>query len=156
MGDIRRSRPNSTSRAATCAGPTSEAAATATAWVDPMACSNRGRCAAMAVETNQVAPNTLARTIIVHGTPDAVSCAWVAVGGGGRIFGTSSRFIGRPISRCSAAHARQAPRQPKASMKIALVGQPTVLANPANSVMPVIAFRASRPYRPATVANAAS
>ena len=41
-------------------------------------------------------------------------------------------------------------------MKIALVGQPTVLANPANSVMPVIALRASRPYRPATVANAAS
>jgi hypothetical protein len=41
-------------------------------------------------------------------------------------------------------------------MKIALVGQPTVLANPANSVMPVIAFRASRPYRPATVAKAAS
>ena len=63
----------------------------------------------------------------------------------GTIFGTSSRFIGRPISRCSAAHARQAPRQPNASMKIALVGQPTVLANPANSVMPVIALRASRP-----------
>ena len=41
-------------------------------------------------------------------------------------------------------------------MNSALVGQPTVLAKPANSVMPVIALRASRPYRPAAVANAAS
>ena len=39
------------------------------------------------------------------------------------IFGTSSRFIGSPISRCSAAHARQAPRQPNASMKIS-AGRP--------------------------------
>ena len=60
-------------------------------------------------------------------------------------FGTSSRLSGSPIIRCSAAHATQAPRQPKASMKMALVGQPTVLAKPANSVMPVIALRASRP-----------
>src|SRR5689334_10569127 len=113
-----------------------------------MACNSRGKCAAMAVETHQVAPNTLARTIIVQGTPDAVSCGWAAAGRGEAIFGTSSRFIGRPISRCNAAHPRQAPRQPKALMKMALVGQPIVLANPANSVMPVIALRALRPYRP--------
>jgi hypothetical protein len=39
----------------------------------------------------------------------------------------------------------QAPRQPNCSMKNALVGQPTVLVKPANSVIPVIALRASRP-----------
>ena len=40
-----------------------------------------------------------------------------------------------------------------AAMKIAFVGQPTVLANPAKSVMPVIALRASAPQSPATVAK---
>ena len=66
-------------------------------------------------------------------------------GGCGTAFGISSRFIGRPMTRCSTAQAMQAPRQPNCSMKNALVGQPTVLANPAKSVMPVIALRASRP-----------
>src|SRR6516162_9895934 len=99
----------------------------ATAWVDPRACSNRGRCAAMAVDTHQVAPKTLASTIIVRDTPDGASGACAFSDGGGGALGTSSRFIGSPISTCSAAHARHAPRQPKASIKTALVGQPTVL-----------------------------
>ena len=98
----------------------------------------------MAVETNQVAPNTLARTIIVQAGRTALP-ARAPRPARAAAFGTSSRFIGNPISRCSAAQARQAPCQPSASMKIALIGQPTVLANPANSVMPVIALRASRP-----------
>ena len=58
IGDARRSRVNSISRAATCAGPTSAPAATAAVGVAPMASSSRGKCAASAVETNQVAPNT--------------------------------------------------------------------------------------------------
>src|SRR6516225_8855212 len=98
----------------------------ATAWVDPRACSNRGRWAAMAVDTHQVAPKTLASTIIVHGTPDGVPGARALSGGGGGALGTNSRFIGSPITACSAAHARHAPRQPRASMKRTLVGQPTV------------------------------
>src|SRR5262245_41615061 len=145
IADMRRRRPNSTSRAATCAGPTSDAAMTATEWLDPIACSRRGRCAAIAVDTNQVAPNTLARTIIVQGTPDGISGWCDVAGGGGNAFGTRSQFIGRPITRCNVAHAMHAPRQPNASMNAALVGQPTVLANPANKVMPVIALRALRP-----------
>ena len=112
----------------------------------PIASSRRGRCDARAVETNHVAPNTLARTIIVHGTPDGrVRSLPRPAGGGGGAFGTSSRLIGRPIIRCNAAQARHAPRQPNASMKKALVGQPTVLAKPANRVMPVMALRASLP-----------
>lgn len=82
---------------------------------------------------------------MVHGTPAGTGCSDAATGAGGGALGTSRRFSGRASSRCSAAHAKQAPRQPRASMNQALAGQPNVLANPANSVMPVIALRASRP-----------
>ena len=128
----------------TCAGPTSEAAKTATAGVDPRPPAGAADAGPCAVETNQVAPNTLARTIIVHGMPEGAACSGAFSGGSGCAFGTRSRFIGRPITRCSIAQARHAPRQPNAWMKDALNGQPTVLAKPANSVMPVIALRASR------------
>jgi hypothetical protein len=128
----------------------------AASGVAPIACNSLGRWAAIAVEMNQVAPNTKARTIIVHGMPAGAAWGGATSTVCGAAFGTSSRFIGNPITRCSTAQATQAPRQPKCSMNSALVGQPTVLANPANSVMPVIALRASRPYRPAAVANAAS
>jgi hypothetical protein len=37
-----------------------------------------------------------------------------------------------------------------------VVGQPTVLANPAINVMPMIELLALRPYNPATVAKAGS
>ena len=108
-----------------------------------MASRSRGRCAAKAVETHHVAPNTAASTIMVHGMPDgAATCSGVFSGGCSAAFGTSSRFIGMPMIRCSTAHATQAPRHPKCSIKSALVGQPTVLAKPAKSVM---ALRASRP-----------
>ena len=56
-----RSRPNSSSRPPTCAGPTSAPIATAAARVAPPACSRRGRCAAIAVLTNQVTAKTKAR-----------------------------------------------------------------------------------------------
>ena len=110
-----------------------------------MASRSRGRCAAKAVETNQVAPKTAASTIIVQGMPDGASCSGVISAACGCAFGIRSRFIGRPMTRCRTAQATQAPRQPKCSMNNALAGQPTVLAKPAKSVMPVIALRASRP-----------
>ena len=56
-----RSTPNSSSRPPTCAGPTSAPIATAAARVAPPACSRRGRCAAIAVLTNQVTAKTKAR-----------------------------------------------------------------------------------------------
>jgi hypothetical protein len=112
-------------------------------------------CAAKAVVTNQVAPKTPARTIIAHGMPDVGTAGSSRCACGGA-FGTRKRLSGRPMTMCNAAHAKQAPRQPKASIIAALSGQPMVLAKPANRVMPVIALRACRPHNPATVANAAS
>ena len=49
---------------------------------------------------------------------------------------------GRPSTRCSAAQPRQVPRQPNVSSPHCVSGQPTVLAKPAISVMPVMALRA--------------
>ena len=46
---------------------------------------------------------------------------------------------------CSAAQIRQASRQPYCASRKAESGQPTVLAKPAISVMPVIGPRAARP-----------
>ena len=115
---------NSTRRAATCAGPTSEAAKIAIAGVDPIASRRRGRCAAKAVETHQVAPNTAASTIIVQGMPvGAASCADGVSGACGTAFGMSSRFIGRPTTRCSTAQATHAPRQPKGIVTLTLDGR---------------------------------
>ncbi|MCY1377255.1 hypothetical protein D9M69_648170 [compost metagenome] len=68
----------------------------------------------------------------------------------------TSTWRGRPITRCKAAHTRHAPRQPTEVSSQADSGHPTVLENPANSVMPVMARRASWPCRRTTVANAAS
>ncbi len=49
---------------------------------------------------------------------------------------------GSPSTMCKPAHTKQAPRQPRASIHQAVRGQPTVLANPAMRVMPVMALRA--------------
>ena len=49
-------------------------------------------------------------------------------------FGTTSRFNGKPTTRCMAAHARHAARQLCAFRSTVERGQPTVLANPAISV----------------------
>ena len=59
-GCSRRNRPNSTRRPATWAGATSAPIATAAASVAPLACSSRGKCAAIAVLMNQVAAKTKA------------------------------------------------------------------------------------------------
>ena len=53
-----RSRPYSRRRPATCTGPTSEANAIALVKATPLACSNRGKCAAIAVLINHVTPKT--------------------------------------------------------------------------------------------------
>ena len=57
-GCTRRSTLNSRMRAATCAGPINAPTSTAVASVAPAASISRGRCAAIAVDTNQVTANT--------------------------------------------------------------------------------------------------
>jgi beta-phosphoglucomutase-like phosphatase (HAD superfamily) len=64
-----RSAPNSTRRAATCAGPTRAAAAIAAVVLAPAISSRRGRCAAMAPVTNHVAAKTKARSARGRGKP---------------------------------------------------------------------------------------
>ena len=59
--------------------------------------------------------------------------------------GIKNRLIGRQTRRLSAAQPKHAPRQPKLPSSQAESGHPTVLANPAINVMPVMALRASRP-----------
>src|SRR4051812_44781532 len=113
----------------------------AEAWVAPSASKSLGKCVAIAAETNQQAANTSDSSTIVHRTTTAAPAGTGGSAGGGNAFGTSNRLSGNPIKTCRRAHARQAPRQPNASMNKALAGQPTVLAKPANSVIPVMALR---------------
>lgn len=63
---------------------------------------------------------------------------------------------GSPSARCSAAQPKQAPRQPNCCSSKVDRGQPTVLAKPAISVMPVMGLREAWPYSPTSVAKAAS
>src|SRR5206468_10060165 len=115
-----------------------------------------GRCAAIAPVTNHVVAKTNANSgIAARGAGAASIAAWASFSGGGAL-GIDSRFSESPIRMCSPAHMRQAPRQPKWPSKKAENGQPTVLAKPAISVIPVIGPRAARPYSPVRVANAGS
>ena len=59
--------------------------------------------------------------------------------------GRISRLSGSPRTRCATAQAKHVPRQPSVASPHAVSGQPTVLAKPAMSVMPVIEDRASCP-----------
>src|SRR5436305_13915315 len=77
-------------------------------------------------------------------------------GGKGGAGGITSQLSGIETSRFTPAQIRQASRQPKACSNQAEAGQPTVLAKPAISVMPVIAARASRPYSRGRVGKAGS
>ena len=52
---------------------------------------------------------------------------------------------GNPTSRCAAAHTKHATRQSKLASSSAVTGHPTVLANPAIEVTPVMLERASFP-----------
>lgn len=63
---------------------------------------------------------------------------------------------GDAMTRCRPAHTKQAPRHPMLLSSQAVSGQPTVLAKPANRVMPVMVRRAFCPCRRTAVANAAS
>ena len=89
-GCARRIRPNSTSRAATCAGPTSAAAVMAPDALAPTTSSSRGRCAAMPVLTTQVAANTKASNAIAPrgAVFSPMAGAAVSAGGGGGAGGT--------------------------------------------------------------------
>ena len=163
-GCMRRSRPNSSRRASTWAGPTSAATATAACNGKPLACSRRGKCAAIAVLMNQVTANTNDSSTAVRrveagrragGCWGSTFVPRSVAAGGGAMRG-SQALSGRPSSRCSAAQPRHAPRQPYALSIQAERGQPIVLAKPANSVTPVMALRAPSPYSRTSEAKAAS
>ena len=138
----------------------------ATASVAPTLSSSCGRWVAQAVPMNMLtAKNRLSSATSARCGVAAAGCtgggaAAVADGVGADAVGEATRgssaFSGSPTSRCSAAQPRQAPRQPCWPSIQALSGQPTVLAKPAISVMPVIGLRAAWPYSRTSVAKAAS
>jgi len=64
---------------------------------------------------------------------------------GGGAGGIRSRLSGKPIRTCNPAQIKQAVRHPYCASSSADNGQPTVLAKPAISVMPVIGPRAALP-----------
>jgi len=70
--------------------------------------------------------------------------------------GSMKKFSGRPIKMCASAQAKQVLRQPIASSPHAVSGHPTVDANPASSVMPVIGPRAASPKMRPSAPKAAS
>ena len=108
----------------------------------------------------------MVRVLLYDGESGALEAgvAWSAVAVGlwlCRVFAGpgalgSHALSGTPSSRCNAAQPKQAPRQPHCTSIHADKGQPTVLANPAISVMPVMAPRAPLPYSRTSVAKAAS
>src|SRR5690606_39533076 len=122
----------------------------------PPAISSRGRCAAIAVATNQVIANTSASRTVARApalSPAGASApgraseadapvfasavAASAVAGAGRRALGNEALSGRPTNRCRPAQAKQAPRQPNSASSRVVSGQPTVLAKPAIKVMPV-------------------
>ena len=124
----------------------------------------------MAVLVNQVTANTKDSSTVVRsgwagvgGADTAGSVAGAAmasVDGSGAFSAAPARgsqpLSGTPTSKCNAAQPAHAPRQPHCVSIQADSGQPTVLANPAINVMPVMAPRAPWPYSRTSVANAAS
>ncbi|MNV24491.1 hypothetical protein D3C71_1155580 [compost metagenome] len=161
-----RRKLNSSKRPATWAGPISAPTPTAAARLAPVASSIRGRCVAIAVLMNQVAANTKASRVVVRPGnsgfggegASAGRVSWMTGFFNGKAAGAlgSQALSGSPISRCRAAQPKQAPRQPNSVSIQADMGQPTVLAKPAINVIPVMAPRASRPYRRTRLEKAAS
>lgn len=113
----------------------------------PQAANRRGRCADIAPETNAEAPNITASSTSVRVASSsgagATCCGTARVGGGA--LGIRKRFAGKPNSTCKAAQIRQVARQPISWDRNVDTGQPMVDANPAISVMPVMALRAPLP-----------
>ena len=161
-GWTRRSKPNSSSRPATCAGPTSA----------PTAIAPRQRHAALLEQPGQVRGHRRADEPGDR-EDECEQAGGMARRHGGALVGQrrvgrrarrrarrrdlgSNAFSGTPSTRWSAAQVKQAPRQPMCVSRKAESGQPTVLAKPAISVMPVIAPRASRPYSRTSAAKPAS
>src|ERR1700722_77793 len=129
---------NSARRAATCAGPTSDAAATACNGVTPERSKSVGSCDAIAPVTNQAAAKTKARSSIslrgcqpTTAPPSRDTCA------GCDGTGSKNRLSGKPAIRLSAAQTSTVSRQPKSLLRKVEIGQLTVEAKPANNVMPV-------------------
>ena len=118
---------------------------TACVVVAPAASMMRGRCAAIAPVTVHAAANTNASTIMVRSIGMCGLAAAATAVFGPLMAGSIKRLIGRPIKICAAAQAKQVLRQPMVSRPHADSGQPTVDANPAISVMPVIDRRAASP-----------
>src|SRR5690625_1288553 len=104
----------------------------------------------MAVLMNQVTAKTKASRIIgVELRAGACDGSGALASGRGAAaavlaLARSSRFSGKPRSRCAAAQTKQAIRHPSAASRKAEIGQQMVLASPASRVMPVIALRAFR------------
>src|ERR1700736_447240 len=147
IGWNERNNPNSTMRAATWAGPTSDAAAIAAVADAPAACSNPGKCAAIAPCTNQVATkkNAMIGIAARGGSAGGNSIAACGSAAGMPWRGIASQFTGAASSMFKPPQIRQAARQPNSWRNSALRGQPIVLAKPAIRVIPVIELRASRP-----------
>ena len=121
----------------------------------------------MAVVTNEVQAKLRASSTSASrgcatatGGCDAEGAAAVSPedhGGGAAVAARGSQALsGSPNSRCSAAQAKQASRQPQCAAIQADSGQPTVLAKPPNSVTPVMALRARGPYSRTRAEKAAS
>ena len=103
-----RSAPNSTSRAATCAGPTKAAAAIAAVVLAPAISRRRGRCAAMAPVTNQVAANTKARIAIAPRGAGELSAAISDARAGGGAAGSRTGSTAAQ-SQCAVPPRRSMP-----------------------------------------------
>ena len=147
IGWNERNNRNSTMRAPTWAWPTSDAAAIAALEDAPAACSNPGKCAAIAPCTNQVAAKKKARIGIAARDGGAAAVSVVACGSaaGTPWRGIASQLTGAASSMCKPAQTRQVARQPNSCRNNALSGQLIVLAKRAMRVIPVIELRASRP-----------
>ncbi len=117
----------------------------------------------MAVLMNQATANTKASSTAAprccSGDKAACCSGWpVAPFGAGAARSAAGNIAlsGKPMTKCRPAHTRQAPRHPMVASSQAVNGHPTVLAKPANNVMPVMVRRACRPCSRTAVANAAS
>ena len=128
----------------------------ATATLAPEASSSPGKCAAIAVELNQVAAKTNDKRKSASLGGSASSEISLTLGTLLLLTVGRSAFNGSAKSRWIRAQPIQASRQPQVASIKPDKGQPTVLAKPATRVIPVIGRRASFPYMPAKVAKAAS
>ena len=99
----------------------------------------------MAVELNHVAAKTKASSHSARRDGGGPSSTGVASAAAALVPFGSHAFSGKATARWISAQPRHASRQPHVTSISPESGQPTVLANPAIRVMPVIGPRASLP-----------